>query len=526
MSRWIPCLAAPCAALVAGAASSAAAPAVVINRGEGVTADPRIVLSLRPPPGAREVQIAFSSAFASPVTRPAATRVEVTIPSAGPEERAVTVWVRYRAGRAVLPGVHQATIALDTLPPRVRGVRLNQREPLMVCTPDGPPVGPVTAAAVPYALTVDVEEPRASTFQLVGAVAEIPGDNPVSRTVRVPLAEGQPLAVVARDRLGNTAAPYPVTVPAPQRTTLTPASLPFATALDCPTVTPTAWNRTITTAWARSGRIAANRTRVQVAPSRLTWTWYAGQGLALNWVHAATDLKLHLKGRRSGQYRSGVAEAVSLSTVAKSPSGRPFRLNENWFRTPDDGHPPPWRDAMGTAALLAALVPAVRDNAPTRERDAAIQVAQEYLETFSVDYRDGGVRWSDEGPGAWYLEYTYRSDERVLNGFMQSLVSLDRFARQADRRAWRDPRWADLGATARARVTDGAHALHHWLPRYDLGGGATRYSLTSGPATDHYRAYHQQLLGQLAQVGYLPRDWRLAFNRYRVRWGGASVSVP
>ena len=97
--------------------------------------------------------------------------------------------------------------------------------------------------------------------------------------------------------------------------------------------------------------------------------------------------------------------------------------------------------------------------------------------------------WRDRGPGQWFLEYTYRHRERVLNGFMQSIISLDRFSRQADRLGRSSAEWRALASRARTHVLKGSRALAYWLPTFDLGGGKTRYSLTGGPAP----AFYQQL---------------------------------
>ena len=183
---------------------------------------------------------------------------------------------------------------------------------------------------------------------------------------------------------------------------------------------------------------------------------------------------------------------------------------------------------MGTAVLLASLAPALGGDAPRHERELALRTASEYLETFSVDWRNGGVLWRDRGPGHWFLEYTSLHDERVLNGFMQAVVSLDRFSRQADRlgRGSIDAKeWQALASRARTHVLKGSRALAYWLPRFDLGGGKTRYSLTSGPAPKFYRSYHQELLGQLSAIPYVPLATRQRFMNYRSRWGGTRLPV-
>jgi hypothetical protein len=188
---------------------------------------------------------------------------------------------------------------------------------------------------------------------------------------------------------------------------------------------------------------------------------------------------------------------------------------------PEDGHPPPWRDAMGTGLILALIVPALPPAAEAHEVNAARRIAEQYLATFFVDHGRGGVVLDAGGSGAWYLEYTYRSRDRVLNGFLQSVLSLSRFARQADHVSRRHPEWAALADRARERVTAGALAAYRGLPAYDLGGGASLYQLGGSVAGQKYRTYHQALLGDLAQIQYLPVAWRDRFEFYRVRWGGA-----
>ncbi len=335
----------------------------------------------------------------------------------------------------------------------------------------------------------------------------------------LPAPAGGTLEVRATDRAGNVSAWLPLRVPKAGVEVLTEADRPLTRATACPPISQGARIRSTNAWWRAVGAPGGDRAWLRPAGSHLAWTVYSGQGLFPNWVHAATELNARLAHGSRADYRAAVSEIVGMSTLDHA-GRRTFRVNNYLFAVPEDGHPPPWRDAMSTGLILALIVPALPPGADAREIEAARRVAEQYLATFSVDHRQGGVVFRTGGPSAWYLEYTYRSRDRVLNGFLQSVLSLSRFARQAERLSVRHPEWAPLAVRARERVRAGALAAYNGLAAYDLGGGAMRYQLNGGPASPKYRAYHQLLLGQLAQIPYLPAAWRERFATYRVRWGG------
>jgi hypothetical protein len=279
-------------------------------------------------------------------------------------------------------------------------------------------------------------------------------------------------------------------------------------------------------AWMRAGGGAAcDRCLSRPPGSAFVWTYYAGQGLFPNWVHAATDLFARQR-RDPGRFRAGVAEIVRDSTLLRAPDGTRFRVNQSAYVSPD-GQPPPWHDAMGTALTLALLVPALPPHPDPSALAATRRTAGEYLGGFFVDWTRGGLRWRDGGPGSWYLEYAYATGARmrVLNGFMQTLVSLGRFAWQADDLARLHPAWAPLRDRALLALRGGVRALIRFLPRYDLGYWS-RYSLTKSPASPAYHAFHRHLLSRLAHLPLLPLRWRVRLERYRVRWGGEAETIP
>ena len=336
---------------------------------------------------------------------------------------------------------------------------------------------------------------------------------------------GGTVEVRAVDRAGNASPWRSLRVPAATIEVLDAAARPFTRATACPSTGQALRIHRVNGLWRAAGAPGGDRAWIRPAGSHLTWTVYSGQGLFPNWVHAGTELNGRLHDGSAASYREAVSEVVAMSTLDRA-GGRAFRVNENLFAVPEDGHPPPWRDAMGTGLILALIPPALSPAADAHEVNLARRVAEQYLSTFSVDHARGGVVLDIEGGGAWYLEYTYRSRDRVLNGFLQSVLSLSRFARQADRLSRRHPEWAVLaGPGSRAREGRRARGLQ-LASRLRSRWRGEPLPARRQRRRPRYRTYHQALLGELAQIPYLPVEWRDRFELYRVRWGGAPRGRP
>ena len=280
--------------------------------------------------------------------------------------------------------------------------------------------------------------------------------------------------------------------------------------------------------WAREnpGRMPCRKCEIRPPGSNLLWVYYRRQGFFPNWVSAARDL---LRRQRAGEvetYQAGVREIVSYGKLRTSPDGLRYRINESPYLAPDST-PPPWRDAMGQGLILTLFVPAITAEATPEQVAEAKALATEYLNSFAVHWRDGGVMTDGSAGGRWYLEYaTEKGDKaRVLNGFMQTLVSMNRFSDQADTLA-SDPEWAALRDRAREYVRLGALELNAHIDKYDYGvDQLSRYSLAKpDPAPAVYQTYHRQLLLRLQDIEYLPKDWREHFSAVRVMWGGSEDS--
>lgn len=503
------------------AAAAAYEESLYIDSGRGVTSTPGVRLTLAGPEEADYALVSGDHQLRGAARLPARGEADWML---DPDRADGTqrLFARYfTAGGAPLPQFDTSDgIVLDRTPPIAGDLRLAIADRYLTCRPGGRAVAGTSSARVRSRVAGAISDRAGGIEVRFAARRSRPGPWRPRGRARIASAPEASIWTQLRDGLGNTGPWHRLAAPArTDAAVIRPVDRPFTWARHCAHRGPKAEIRRINRRWRASGRRRpADRARVQPPGSALVWTEYSGQGLYPNWVHAATALN-GLLGRssRRGDYRAGVAEILAGSRRDRSGTGRVFRVNENHFRTPDDHKAPPWRDAMGSALILAHL-PTAMSSGDGREQALALDYAEEYLTAFSVDHADGGLRWNGLRPGSWYLEYTYRTRSRVLNGFMQSLVSLDRFHDQARRLARRDARWAPLASRARRLTADGARALHHWLPAYDLGPGRTRYSLRSGPASEEYRSYHVALLRKLAGVRYLPDAWRARHRRFAVRW--------
>jgi D-glucuronyl C5-epimerase-like protein len=138
------------------------------------------------------------------------------------------------------------------------------------------------------------------------------------------------------------------------------------------------------------------------------------------------------------------------------------------------GGPSRWTSGFAQAVAAQSLARAGRlllDRSLSLAADAAFRaITQSHLRPLAG--------------GAWILEYGF-SETAILNAQLQSLVSLDSFARLTDA--------PEVDRTV-ARLDVASRAL---LAQFDTGCWS-RYSLGGGEADLHYHAYHVQLLRRLA----------------------------
>jgi hypothetical protein len=152
--------------------------------------------------------------------------------------------------------------------------------------------------------------------------------------------------------------------------------------------------------------------RVSFPGSHIIWEHYPGQGIEIQWLATFGEANgYYLSGNENANLRQLLGEVIPLAT--KRAGGIAW---EYMFQF--DGGSPPWTSGLSQGTALQVLA-----RAWSRFKEPAdLTAAQQALGIFETPPPQG-VRVTTP-VGAMYAEYTYAPNDRILNGFIQSLVGL------------------------------------------------------------------------------------------------------
>ena len=164
--------------------------------------------------------------------------------------------------------------------------------------------------------------------------------------------------------------------------------------------------------WWTTEPLLASDERVSFPGSRIVWEHYPGQGIEIQWLATFGEANgYYLSGHENANLRQLISEVIPLAT--KRAGGIAW---EYMFRF--DGGAPPWTSGLSQGTALQVLA-----RAWSRFKEPAdLTAAQQALGIFQTPPPQG-VRVTTHA-GAMYAEYTYAPSDRILNGFIQSLVGL------------------------------------------------------------------------------------------------------
>jgi hypothetical protein len=198
--------------------------------------------------------------------------------------------------------------------------------------------------------------------------------------------------------------------------------------------------------WWTTEPLLSGSVRVSFPQSKLVWEHYPGQGIEIQWLATFGEANgYYLSGHENANLRQVLGEVIPLAS--KRAGGIAW---EYLFQF--DGGQPPWTSGLSQGTAVQVL-----SRAWSRYKEQAdLTAAQQALGVFETSPPQG-VRVKTPA-GALYAEYTYAPSDKILNGFIQSLVGLYEYASIT-----RDPLGLQLfeAGDAEARAE---------LPHYDTGG--------------------------------------------------------
>jgi hypothetical protein len=164
--------------------------------------------------------------------------------------------------------------------------------------------------------------------------------------------------------------------------------------------------------WWTAEPLLADDERVSFPGSEIVWEHYPGQGIEIQWLATFGEANgYYLSGHENANLRQLLNEVIPLAT--KRAGGIAWEYMFHF-----DGGTPPWTSGLSQGTALQVLA-----RAWSRFKEPAyLTAAQQALGIFQTPPPQG-VRVSTP-VGAMYAEYTYAPNDRILNGFVQSLVGL------------------------------------------------------------------------------------------------------
>ncbi len=165
-----------------------------------------------------------------------------------------------------------------------------------------------------------------------------------------------------------------------------------------------------------SGALLSYGQRVSFPGSLLVWQYYPGQGIEIQWLGTFGEANgYYLSGNNNANLRQVLGEILPLATSRAGGIAWEYMFQF-------DGGLPPWTSGLSQGTALQVFA-----RAWSRFKEPLyLTAAQQALGIFQTPPPDG-IRVPTPA-GAHYLQYTYAPKERILNGFLQSLVGLYDYA--------------------------------------------------------------------------------------------------
>lgn len=225
------------------------------------------------------------------------------------------------------------------------------------------------------------------------------------------------------------------------------------------------------------GSFPKHEQEVQIPGEVVVFTYYSGRGVQFQ------PFETFKQGMR--ELNQKVPNTVGARAIADRMLELSVRRGSSvtWeYYFPFGGPSTPWTSAI-SQSLATEFMYRVGESVPEAERAPYRAAADDVTRSFLRSTRVGGVGVPESG-GRYYLMYSFAPWQRILNGHLQVLINVNRYAKAS-------------GSIAARRVVDrGITAVVPLLPKFDTGGWSN-YQL--GQEAD--LNYHEFQAEQLVKLG-------------------------
>ncbi|MCW2921982.1 MAG: D-glucuronyl C5-epimerase domain protein [Thermoleophilia bacterium] len=216
---------------------------------------------------------------------------------------------------------------------------------------------------------------------------------------------------------------------------------------------------------------------VEIPGEVVMFTYYSGRGVQFQ---PFETYKQGLRELNTLKPDVEAARAIADRMLELAAPRGPALTWEYFF--PFGGPSRPWTSAI-SQAIATEFFYRVGAALPEAERAPYTAAAEAAARSFELSTKQGGVA-SPQGTGSFYVMYPFAPSQRILNGHLQVLLNVNRYAN------------ASGSTVARTIVDRGIVAVLPLLPKFDTGAWSNYQ-----PGQEAELGYHEFQTEQLVKLG-------------------------
>ena len=227
----------------------------------------------------------------------------------------------------------------------------------------------------------------------------------------------------------------------------------------------------------KSSDFPSHEEEVEIPGEVVVFTYYSGRGVQFQ---PFETYKQGLRELNTLKPDVEAARAIADRMLELAAPRGPALTWEYFF--PFGGPSRPWTSSI-SQAVATEFFYRVGAAVPEAERAPYANAAEGAARSFQLSTRRGGVA-SPQGKGSFYVMYPFAPSQRILNGHLQVLLNVNRYAT------------ASGSKVAKAVVAQGIVGVLPMLPKFDTGAWSNYQ-----PGQEAELGYHEFQTEQLVKLG-------------------------